>query len=66
MGARQKLNQANLNGALVIAALVGAVTHSWIVFVLTGLLVVGTSLYGGGIRARVRGRRSPEYPPRVR
>lgn len=54
MGARQKLNQAHLNGALAIAALIGAVTHSWIVFVLAALLAAGTSLYGGGIRPRVR------------
>lgn len=69
MGARQKLNQANLNGALAIAALVGALTHSWIVFVLAGLLVVSTSLYGGGIRPRVRSdrsRRMLEFPRRVR
>ncbi len=54
MGARQKLNQAHVNGALVIAALVGAVTQSWVVFVLAALLAAGTSVYGGGIRPRLR------------
>lgn len=50
MGARQKLNQANVNGALAVAALVGAVTQSWTVFVLAAVLAAGTSMYGGGIR----------------
>jgi hypothetical protein len=53
MGARQKLNQAHLNGALVIAALVGALTHSWPIFVLAALLAAGSSVYGGGIRPRI-------------
>lgn len=54
MGARQKLNQAHVNGALVVAALVGAVTQSWIVFVVAALLAVGLSVHGGGIRTRGR------------
>lgn len=57
MGARQKLNQAHVNGALVIAAAVGAVTQSWTVFILAALLVAGSSLYAGNIR--IRGRRNP-------
>lgn len=57
MGARQKLNQAHLNGALAIAALIGAVTHSWTIFLLAALLAAGSSVYGGGIRHRVRDER---------
>ena len=30
MGARQKLNQAHLLGAVGIAAIVGALTQSWV------------------------------------
>lgn len=60
MGARQKLNQASVNGALAIAALIGALTHSWTVFVLAALLAAGTSLYGGGIRPH--GRRKIKGP----
>ena len=52
MGARQKLNQAHLNGALALAALVGAVTQSWTVFGVAALLAVVASIYGGGIRPR--------------
>lgn len=54
MGARQKLNQAYLNGALVIAAVVGAATQSWTVFWLAALFVVGSSLHSGGIRLHGR------------
>ena len=55
MGARQKLNQAYLNGALVIAAVIGAVTQSWTVFWLAALFAAGISLHAGNIRLRGRG-----------
>jgi hypothetical protein len=50
MGARRKLNAASVNGALAVAALVGGMTGSWVVFgvALAGLLVSG--LVGGDIR----------------
>jgi hypothetical protein len=54
MGARQKLNQAYLNGALVIAAVVGAATESWAVFWLAALIAAGSSLYSGEIRPHGR------------
>lgn len=56
MGARQKLNQAYLNGALVIAVVVGAVTQSWTVFWLAALIAAGSSLHAGNIR--LQGRRN--------
>jgi hypothetical protein len=56
MGARQKLNQAYLNGALVIAAVIGAVTQSWTVFWLAALFAAGISLHAGNIRLRGRGK----------
>jgi len=57
MGARQKLNQAHLNGALVIAAVIGIATQSWTVFWIAALFVVGSSFYAGGIRLDGRRRR---------
>lgn len=54
MGARQKLNQAYLNGALVIAAVVGIATQSWSVFWLAVIFVVGSALYAGEIRPNSR------------
>lgn len=56
MGASQKLNQAHLNGALVIAAVVGAATQSWTVFWIAALIAAGSSLHSGGIRLRGRNR----------
>lgn len=54
MGARQKLNQAYLNGALVLAAVVGIATQSWAVFWLAVIFVVGSSFYAGDIRPNGR------------
>lgn len=57
MGARQKLNQAHLNGALVIATVVGAATQSWIVFWAAVVIAAGSGLHAGNIRLRGRGKR---------
>lgn len=54
MGARQKLNQAYLNGTLVIATVVGVATQSWTVFWLAALIVAGSSFYAGNIRLNGR------------
>ena len=54
MGARQKLNQAYFNGALVIAAVLGVAAQSWTVFWIATLVVSGSSLHSGGIRLRSR------------
>ncbi len=56
MGARQKLNQAYLFGALALAALVGALTQSWTVFWLAALVAAGSNLYLGNIRLSERRR----------
>ena len=61
MGAREKLNQAYLNGAVVVAAVIGLVAQSWTLFWIAVAYVVATSIYGGGIRpkpVRPRHRRS--------
>lgn len=50
MSARTKLNMANMNAALLIAAVLGAITESWLVFFLTtGVLIVG-DFHSGDIR----------------
>jgi hypothetical protein len=57
MSARSKLNAAHMNGALLVAGLVGGLVGSWSVFglALAGLLV--SQLVSGGIRLQKRGRR---------
>ena len=49
MGARTRLNSVYLTGVLLVAAIIGGVAHSWIVFlvvagVLTSLLVHGADI----------------------
>jgi hypothetical protein len=50
MGAKRKLNAAHINGALIGAGLLGAVTRSWDVFwiALVGLLI--SAVVAGDVR----------------
>lgn len=57
MGARKKLNQAHVNGALVIGAVVGLATQSWIAFALATMFVIIGGFYAGDIRGDGRRRR---------
>lgn len=50
MGARDKLNRAHLNGALVIAGVLGLVSGSAAVFVTAAAVLVASSVMNGGIR----------------
>lgn len=50
MSARQKLNQACVNGALLLAGLVGACAESWTVFITLMAILVGLSIHAGDIR----------------
>jgi hypothetical protein len=50
VGAKNKLNAAHLNGALVIAALAGWATGSWVIFVLAAVALLAAAVVGGGIR----------------
>ena len=52
MGARQKLNQAYVNGALVVAGVAGLVTESWAVFIIVAAVLIGVSTYSGDIRTK--------------
>lgn len=57
MSARHKLNQANVNGTLVIAGVVGAATESWTLFVILVAILVALSVHSGDIRLSSRRRR---------
>lgn len=57
MNAREKLNVAQVNGSLVVAAVIGVVSQSWSVFLATVLLLVGVKLASGHIRP---GPRTPQ------
>ena len=50
MNARLKLNAAFVQGAVVIAAIVGGVTGSWVVFGITAAALIGAAYYSGEIR----------------
>jgi hypothetical protein len=51
MGAKQKLNSANLMGAFLIAGILGLVTNSLPVFLLAGAALLVAGLMAGDIRA---------------
>jgi hypothetical protein len=52
LAARQKLNVAFVNGALIIAAVAGWVVKSWAVFVVTAVVLIGGAIYCGDVRPR--------------
>jgi len=56
LNARQKLNIAHANGCLLLAALVGAATGSWVVFLLAAAVLAAAGVANGDIRHRPRGR----------
>ncbi len=57
MGARQKLNRAYVNGALLCGAVVGLVTESWFWFFFILFVCLAGSCYDGEIRAGPKRRR---------
>jgi hypothetical protein len=61
MGARQKLNAAFFNGCLLVAAVAGALTASWPVFLGALALAVVLGFHSGEIRLR-----PPSRDPRKR
>ncbi len=52
MNARKKLNQANVNGALLLALVVGWLFQSLSAFVVAALFFAASALYAGDIRPR--------------
>jgi len=54
MGARNKLNAAYANGALIIAAILGLLLQSWPVFIVVAIWLLIESLSTGDIRPKGR------------
>ena len=50
MGAKQKLNSANVVGALVVAAIIGGAFGSWTMFAIATTVLVASAFYTGDIR----------------
>ncbi len=55
MGARKKLNSVAVTGCLALAAILGCLSNSWIVFIIVAMILLGMSLYQGDIRPGKRG-----------
>jgi hypothetical protein len=55
VGARQKLNGAFVGGSLIIAAIAGFVTQSFVVFLISAIALIGLNFYTGDIRPGKRG-----------
>lgn len=56
MGARQKINQAYVNGALCIAGIIGIATESWWVFLGALAVLLALDVMAGSIRLKGRRR----------
>lgn len=56
MGARRKLNVAYVNGSLFLAAVVGLLAQSWVVFFLVLVVALIGNFVTGEIRPRGRSR----------
>jgi hypothetical protein len=56
LAARQKLNIAFINGALIVAAVAGFVAKSWTVFVVAAVALVMGAIYCGDVRPGPRRR----------
>lgn len=52
MGARSKLNAAYVNGAIIIASVLGFALQSWAIFFLVLIVGLAGSLGSGNIRMR--------------
>lgn len=50
MGARQKLNTVSVLGILVIASILGCVSHSWLVFIVAAVVLLVLGCCSGDIR----------------
>ena len=50
MSAKHKLNAAHINGALLIAAVFGIASESFVVFLFVASLLIGGAMHDGSIR----------------
>ena len=57
MNARLKLNSANIQGALIVAGLVGWAFGSWIVFGVVAAVLLVSAHYEGSIRTTTKPRK---------
>ena len=57
MNARLKLNSANIQGALIVAGLVGWAFGSWIVFIAVAAVLLASAHYEGSIRRTPKARK---------
>lgn len=64
MGAKSKLNSAYINGALVIAGMVGLITGSCTVFAVVCIVLIASSIVAGDIRSGGRSGRRHSGSPR--
>ncbi len=52
--AREKLNSAHLIAAFVVASIIGAMTGSWLAFVVTAGIFIAVAINSGDIRLKGR------------
>jgi hypothetical protein len=57
MGARTRLNQIYIFGCIGIAALIGALSGSWAIFLIAVAITVAACVHAGDIRPRPGSRR---------
>jgi hypothetical protein len=50
VGARRKLNSANILGSVLLAGVIGAIFDSWLAFVLAAIVLVAVNVHSGDIR----------------
>ena len=50
MGARQRLNSVYLIGVLMVAAVIGGIAQSWIVFLVVAGVLTALMVHGADIR----------------
>ena len=51
MGARTRLNSLYLIGVLMVAAIIGGIAQSWIVFLVVAGVLTALMVHGGDIRS---------------
>jgi hypothetical protein len=56
MSARTKLNSMYIAGATAVAAGVGSLVGSWLLFFFTAALLIGSAIYAGDVRLKSRRR----------
>ena len=59
MGARQKLNAVAIQGCLIVSGIIGLGCQSWLVFLITSVVLIGSSLAAGEIRTNRHGTAGP-------